>query len=77
MLVFAIFPRAQADLNAKAQVVNQSLAKLDDGKMVKYLDFNSQFLRADGSLNTEWFTDGVHPEKPEAFRVWPTPCSLR
>jgi lysophospholipase L1-like esterase len=70
VLVSAIFPRAQADLTAKAAVVNGYLAKLDDGKMVKYLDFNRQFLNPDGSLRTDWFTDGVHPEKPEAFQVW-------
>ena len=70
VLVEGIFPRLQADLNAKIPAVNQLLAKLDDGKMVKYIDFGKQFLLADGSLNQKIFTDGTHPEDPEGFRIW-------
>ena len=70
VLVVGIFPRVQANLNAKIPEVNKLLAKLDDGKMVKYIDFGKQFLLADGSLNMKIFTDGTHPEDPEGFRIW-------
>jgi lysophospholipase L1-like esterase len=70
VLVEGIFPRADPKLEARIPSVNALLAKLDDGKMVKYIYFGDQFLKPDGTLNKEWFTDGTHPEKPEAFKVW-------
>jgi lysophospholipase L1-like esterase len=71
VLVQAIFPRSRpADRMDKIHQTNTYLSKLDDGQMVKYIDFGSAFLTPDGSLNKTWFTDGLHPEKPEAFKIW-------
>jgi lysophospholipase L1-like esterase len=71
VLVQGIFerenPPADAGRNAK---VNTLLARLDDGKMVKFLDFSSKFLKPDGTLDRTVFTDGCHPEKPAGFQVW-------
>jgi lysophospholipase L1-like esterase len=76
VLVEGIFPREDnlpkvgGTLWPKIAIVNQLLAKLDDGKMVKYIYFGDKFLTPDGGLNREWFTDGTHPERPEAFKIW-------
>ncbi len=71
VLVQAIFPRSRpAGSMEKINQTNAYLSKLDDGKMVKYIDFGAGFLNPDGSLNETWFPDGLHPEKPEAFKVW-------
>ncbi|WP_269522742.1 GDSL-type esterase/lipase family protein [Coraliomargarita parva] len=71
VLVQAIFPRSRpAGRMEQIHKINDYLAKLDDGKMVKFIDFGEVFLNPDGSLNETWFTDGLHPEKPEAFTAW-------
>ena len=79
LLVEAIFPRqvpgaakntGPAKYPDKIPLVNALLAKLDDGKMVKFLDFSKSFLKPDGSFNFDNFPDGTHPEKPEAFQIW-------
>ena len=54
----------------KAPLVNAYLAKLDDGKMVKFLDFSSKFLKPDGTLDRTNFPDGCHADTPEAFQIW-------
>lgn len=71
VLVQGIFPRSKpAGSMEKIQAINEYLSQLDDGEMVRYTYFGDKFLNQDGSLNTTWFTDGLHPEKPEAFQIW-------
>ncbi|WP_309386233.1 GDSL-type esterase/lipase family protein [Cerasicoccus frondis] len=71
VLVQGIFPRSRPEGQMeRIHTINEYLAKLDDGEMVEFIDFGEGFLNTDGSLNTTWFTDGLHPEKPEAFKVW-------
>jgi lysophospholipase L1-like esterase len=71
VLVQGIFPRSdRADVNEKNQKVNELLAKLDDGKMVKYIYFGDKFLKPDGTLNLDIITDKVHPNNPEGFKIW-------
>jgi len=45
ILLLAIFPRGTPDNPQRAQValVNTVIARLDDGKMVKYLDIDPKF----------------------------------
>lgn len=76
VLVEGILPREgfkpgrDANYATKIPQVNALLAKLDDGKMVRYVYFGDKFLKPDGSLPRDWFPDGTHPEKPEAFNIW-------
>ena len=86
VLVEAIFPRTvppgsvdkgptpattgPASYGPKIPLVNQLLAKLDDGKMVRYVDFGAKFLKPDGSFDYDNFPDGTHPEKPGPFQIW-------
>jgi lysophospholipase L1-like esterase len=71
VLVQGIFPRSDnADYNRKLQVVNGFLAKMDDGKMVKYLYFGDKYLNADGTVNADLITDKVHPNTPDGFKIW-------
>ena len=52
ILMLAIFPRGTLDAPQRAQValINTVIAKLDDGKMVRYLDIDPNFLESDGTL---------------------------
>ncbi|MDR1146486.1 MAG: GDSL-type esterase/lipase family protein [Verrucomicrobiales bacterium] len=71
VLVQGIFPREdQPALAPKILQTNALLAKLDDGQMVKYIDFGDRFLGPDGKLPPAIFTDKVHPNEPAGFAIW-------
>jgi beta-glucosidase len=49
--------------------VNKELAKLDDGKMVRYLDINAKFLGADGKIPNDVMPDQLHPNA-KGYQIW-------
>ncbi len=80
VLLLAVFPRAEArpkdadkvaagGLRKKTQDVNKIIAKLDDGKRVKYLDIGPKFLDADGALTKEIMPDYLHLS-PKGYQLW-------
>jgi lysophospholipase L1-like esterase len=71
ILLLAIFPRGTLDDPQRAQValVNTVIAKLDDGKMVQYLDIDSKFLEADGTLPRSIMPDLLHPNA-HGYQIW-------
>jgi lysophospholipase L1-like esterase len=71
ILFLAIFPRGEKDSAARAQVneVNNSLAKLHDGKNVHYLDIGAKFLDADGTLPKDIMPDLLHPNE-KGYEIW-------
>ena len=63
-------PPAKADtINAKRVAVNAELAKLDDKKMVRFLDLSPKFLDEDGKILGNVLKDGVHPTR-HGFEIW-------
>lgn len=72
VLLLAIFPRAEkADnpVRAKIAQINEIIAKLDDGKNVRYLDIGPKFLTPDGTLTQEIMRDRLHPTKA-GYEIW-------
>lgn len=72
ILLLAIFPRAEKPDNPQRlqiKEINQALAKLDDGKMIKYLDIGPKFLEADGTLTREIMPDLLHPGE-KGYEIW-------
>src|ERR1700722_14883088 len=71
ILLLGIFPRGNFDDLQRAQValVNTVIAKLDDGKMVKFLDIGPNFLEADGTLSTDIMPDLLHPSE-KGYQIW-------
>ena len=71
ILLLAIFPRGTLDDPQRAQVavVNTVIAKLDDGKMVRYLDIDPKFLEADGTLPKDIMPDLLHPNE-RGYQIW-------
>jgi lysophospholipase L1-like esterase len=71
ILLLAIFPRGLPEDPQRAQVaqVNAALVKLDDGKMVKYLDIGPKFLEADGTLPRSIMPDLLHPNA-QGYQIW-------
>ena len=49
--------------------VNKELAKLDDGKKVRYLDINAKFLGADGKIPNDVMPDQLHPNA-KGYQIW-------
>lgn len=83
ILLLAVFPRsaksakelqdtthvAADELNKKLPEVNKQLAKLDDGKNVKYLDIGAKFLDKDGGLAKDVMPDYLHLSK-KGYEIW-------
>ncbi len=71
VLLLAIFPRGAVDAPQRAQIkdINTALAKLDDGKMVKFLDIGKVFLDEDGSIPRTIMPDLLHPNA-EGYQRW-------
>jgi lysophospholipase L1-like esterase len=73
VLLLAIFPRnkpndkpEQIETNRK---VNQIIAKLDDGKNVRFLDINRVFVGADGKVPADIMPDFLHPNE-HGYQLW-------
>jgi lysophospholipase L1-like esterase len=71
ILLLAIFPRAEKDAPQRAEIaeINAAIAKLDDGKMVKFLDINQKFLAPDGTLPKDVMPDLLHPNA-KGYQIW-------
>jgi beta-glucosidase len=71
ILLLAIFPRGVLDDPQRAEValINTVLAKLDDGKMVRFLDIGSKFLEPDGTLPKNIMPDLLHPNE-NGYQIW-------
>ncbi len=71
LLLLAVFPRGAVDAPQRAQIkeINDAIAKLDDGKKIKFLDIGKVFLAADGSIPKTIMPDLLHPNA-EGYQLW-------
>ena len=72
VLLLGIFPRApKADNPARAKIaaINSIIAKLEDGKTVRYLDIGKKFLQEDGTLTKDIMPDFLHLSS-KGYRIW-------
>ena len=72
VLLLAVFPRGQKADNPgrnKIAEINKTIAKLDDGKNVKYLDIGQKFTQPDGSLTKEIMPDYLHLST-KGYQIW-------
>ena len=71
VLLLAVFPRGEKPgaTREKLAKVNQTIAKLDDGKHVHYLDIGAKFLEADGTLTKEVMPDYLHLSA-QGYQIW-------
>lgn len=72
VLLLPIFPRgatAQDKLRVKNNEVNAIIKGFADGEKVVWLDFNQQFLEADGTLTKEMMGDLLHPGE-KGYGIW-------
>jgi lysophospholipase L1-like esterase len=71
ILLFGIFPRGEKNDPVRDQVkaINDQIAKLDDGKRVKFMDIGSKFLGPDGTLSRDIMPDLLHPNE-KGYQIW-------
>jgi lysophospholipase L1-like esterase len=72
ILLLGIFPRGEKATDPNRQRIkdiNTELAKLDDGKNIKFLDFGAKFLTDDGTLTKDIMPDFLHPTA-KGYDIW-------
>ena len=71
ILLLAVFPRGEKanPQREKLKEVNSTIAKLDDGKSVFYLDIGDKFLQPDGTLTKEIMPDFLHLSA-KGYQIW-------
>jgi lysophospholipase L1-like esterase len=73
VLLLAIFPRNKpADELRRMETiakVNTSIAKLDNGNSVRFLDIGPKFLSADGNVHSDIMPDFLHPNE-KGYGIW-------
>jgi lysophospholipase L1-like esterase len=71
ILLLGIFPRSRANDPVRATIaeINKTIAKLNDGKSVRYLDIGAGFLDADGNIPQDVMSDGLHPTM-KGYEIW-------
>jgi lysophospholipase L1-like esterase len=71
ILLLAVFPRGRATDPVRNTIaeINQTIAKLDDGKKVFYMDIGKGFLDASGNIPSDVMSDGLHPT-PKGYDIW-------
>jgi len=74
VLLLGVFPRGATPEKATTQRaritrVNEVIAKLDDGKNVRYLDLKGKFVQPDGTISKDIMPDALHLS-PEGYKIW-------
>ncbi len=71
ILLLGIFPRetAASANRAKIKEINSLIAKLDDGKKVKFLDIGAKFLDDKGEIPADVMGDKLHPSG-KGYDIW-------
>jgi lysophospholipase L1-like esterase len=74
ILLLGIFPRenrSDGSLRVLVNRTNATIARLDDGRYVKYLDIGARFLDSDGTLSGAIMPDYLHPNA-RGYEIWAT-----
>jgi lysophospholipase L1-like esterase len=71
VLLLGLFPREEkhGGLRERLKVVNEKIAKLDDGAHIRFLDIGKAFLNDDDTISREIMPDFLHLT-PRGYRIW-------
>lgn len=72
ILLLGIFPRAEKPADsqrAKINQINTTIAKLDDGQRIHFLDIGQKFLQPDGSISKAIMEDFLHLSSA-GYQIW-------
>jgi lysophospholipase L1-like esterase len=74
VVVMSVLPRGPGDgstpIRKLVARVNERLAKLDDGKRVRYLDFTPAFVDVKGAIRPELYHPDLIHLSAEGYRAW-------
>ena len=68
ILLLGIFPSAGTPIE-KTKAANAIVAKLDNGKTIRYLDVGAKFLDQDGKIQPGILSDAVHLQR-KGYDIW-------
>lgn len=72
ILLMSILPRSREGEEAKSdaiRAVNNSIAKLDDGTNIRFVDLASKFANPEGRVGRDLMVDGLHPTG-KGYDLW-------
>ena len=69
ILLLGVFPTRKSEDQPRVHAVNDYLAKMDDGKTIRYLNINSRFMDKEGKLRSDLFRDTVHLNR-NGYVIW-------
>jgi lysophospholipase L1-like esterase len=74
IVLTGIFPRndnpaASAEINREIARINENLARMADGKSVRYVNVNDKLADANGTLHEGMMVDGLHPSL-KGYQIW-------
>jgi beta-glucosidase len=69
VLLMALYPRSGEANMEKINQINSALARLEDTKMIRFLNINSKLVDADGNVNRELLPDGLHLNEA-GYKIW-------
>jgi len=72
ILLLGVFPRGpEPNTKGREKIakINQDIAKLDDGKRVKYMDIGAKFTKDDGTLTKDIMPDFLHLSR-RGYEIW-------
>lgn len=73
ILLMAVFPRADAKGppagSSQIKDLNAAIAKLADGKTIRFLDIGPKLLAPDGTVTKEIMPDLLHPNE-KGYEIW-------
>jgi lysophospholipase L1-like esterase len=71
ILLLGVFPRGRPADPVRGVIadINRTIAKLDDGKRVHYLDIGANFLDPAGNIPADVMSDGLHPST-KGYEIW-------
>lgn len=70
ILLLGLLPRQNEWFSSRVTRINAIIAKLDDGKSVRYLDMGSQFASAPGKVIPELYNKDLLHLAPKGYQVW-------
>jgi lysophospholipase L1-like esterase len=71
ILLLGVFPRGRPNDPVRGTIaeINRTIAKLEDGERVHYLDIGAKFLAPDGSIPADVMSDLLHPST-KGYEIW-------
>jgi lysophospholipase L1-like esterase len=71
IILLGIFPRGRTFSKQRGKIlqVNETLARLEDGKNIFYVDIGPQLIENDGSISRSMMRDYLHPGEA-GYRIW-------